>query len=107
MVEKDAQLKQVQSERQSVLDENATLKSTVARLELFGAKFLGENAALKSTVARLEMLGVKFFASFISSQFWLHLIVKMLRDAEWKGLRKVLGMFILILSLFCARFDVF
>ena len=97
MVEKDAQLKQVQSEKQSVLDENATLKS-------LGEKYLGEIDELKSTVARLELLGVKC-CSFMSSQFCLHLIVKMLCDAEWKGLRKVLGMFILILSLFCARFD--
>ena len=40
MVEKDAQLKQVQSEKQSVLDENAALKSTVARLEMLGVKFV-------------------------------------------------------------------
>ena len=56
MVEKDAQLKQVQSEKQSVLDENATLKS-------LGEKYLGEIDELKSTVARLELLGVKFVAA--------------------------------------------
>ena len=38
--DKNAWLKQVQSEKQSVLDENATLKSTVARLELLGVKFV-------------------------------------------------------------------
>ena len=43
MVEKDAQLKQVQSEKQSVLDENATLKSTVARLELLGVNFVASD----------------------------------------------------------------
>ena len=46
MVEKDAQLKQVQSEKQSVLDENATLKSTVARLELLGVNFVGASFLL-------------------------------------------------------------
>ena len=46
IVEKDAQLKQVQSEKQSVLDENATLKSTVARLELLGVKFVAASFLL-------------------------------------------------------------
>ena len=79
MVEKDAQLKEVQSEKQSVLDENATLKSTVARLELLGVKFVAASC--------LHIL--------------LDLIAEMLCDAEWKGLRKVLSRF----SHFWARFD--
>ena len=62
MVEKDAQLKQVQSEKQSVLDENAALKS-------LGEKYLGENDELKSTVARLELLGVKFVAALFLPNF--------------------------------------
>jgi len=47
MVEKDAQLKEVQSEKQSVLNENANLN-------LLCVKYSAENATLKSTVARLE-----------------------------------------------------
>ena len=99
MVEKDAQLKQVQSEKQSVLNENANLN-------LLCVKYSAENATLKSTVARLELLGVKFVAVLFLLKIWLHLTAMMLRDAEWKGLRKVLDMFILFVTLFPPGFGV-
>jgi len=62
MVEKDAQLKEVQSEKQSVLNENANLN-------LLCVKYSAENATLKSTVARLELLGVKFVAVLFLLKF--------------------------------------
>ena len=68
-------------------------------------EILGRERRLEVHRNKIGDAWCEFFCSFISSQFWLHLIAKMLCDAEWKGLRKVLGMFMLILSHFCARFD--
>ena len=59
-------------------------------------KIRGRERHLEVHSGKIGAAWCEICCSFISSQILLHLIAEMLCDAEWKGLRKVFDMFILV-----------